>query len=89
MYKKYQRKSALVQAVQWNMEDRPDVVFDSAEGHRLKTSDFGYIPINPGDWIVEIDGKTKILKDSYFRKNYEELPEIHVNKLIFVTDCAD
>lgn len=52
-------------------------------------TDFGDVEIRFGDWVVEISGKIKVLKDEYFKEHYEVIPEkVTRPKLIFTTDCA-
>lgn len=51
-------------------------------------TDFGTVEIQFGDWVVEIDGKIKVLKDEYFKEHYEEIAEkVQRPKLVIVADC--
>ena len=52
-------------------------------------TDFGEVEINYGDWIVEINGKIKVLKDDYFKEHYEVIPDYSGRpKLVFTNDCV-
>ena len=93
MNKKYQRKSTEVTATQWfELGDHP-AVFLSYKNSFLQdsptfTTKFGDVIVSSGDWIVEINGQVKILKDEYFRENYVEIVERPISKLLFVADCV-
>lgn len=53
----------------------------------IKT-DFGTVEIQFGDWVVEINGKIKVLKDEYFKEHYEVILEkVQRPKLVIVADC--
>jgi hypothetical protein len=92
----YRRKVVEVIATQWfKMGDHPAVQlsivdeWDVDESPSIET-DFGWVGVNAGDWVVEIDGKIKILKDRYFKQHYESIPDFNYkSKFIFTTDCSD
>lgn len=51
-------------------------------------TDFGFVAVRVGDWVVEINGKVKILRDEYFKEHYELIPDYSNRpKLVFVSDC--
>ena len=88
--KLFQRKSVNVLATRWfELGDHPAVNIDNIELTPSILTDFGYVPVEQGDWVVEINGKIKILKDWYFKENYEMVPVTHdyISKLKFVSDC--
>lgn len=100
MTKKYKRIATEVIATQLTVEQSHPAVISKVVSYYgdnndiplslnyIKT-DFGEVQIEFGDWIVEINGKIKVLKDEYFKENYQLVPEVvSRKKLIIVNDCV-
>lgn len=90
MSKKYRRKVVDVIATQYTETQSHSAieVSDVFQGYSILT-DFGIVEINYGDWVIEINGKIKVLTDEYFKEHYEEIPEkVKKNQLKFVSDCV-
>jgi uncharacterized protein Usg len=87
----YRRKVVEVIATQWfKMGDHPAVIENALYLTPSIQTDFGFVEVGVGDWVVEIDGKIKILKDRYFKQHYEAIPDFNYkSKFIFTTDCSD
>lgn len=86
---RYKRKAVEVVATQYTEnQTHPAIIFnDLFRDFEIRT-DFGHVEINFGDWVVEIDGKIKVLKDEYFKEHYEVIVEkVQRPKLIIVADC--
>lgn len=86
---RYRRKVAEVVATQYTeTQSHPAIVYNhSVQDFGIET-DFGQVQINFGDWVVEINGKIKVLKDEYFKEHYEVIPEkVQRPKLVIVSDC--
>lgn len=90
MPNRYRRKATEVVATQFTKtQNHPAIVWNDLYQTSSIQTDFGFVEIEFGDWIVEINNKIKVLKDEYFKEHYEIIPEvINRPKLIFTNDCV-
>lgn len=100
MSNKYKRKSVEVIATQLRVEQSHPAIIskivsfygdnnDIPLSKNYIQTDFGEVEIEFGDWVIEIDNKIKVLKDKYFKENYEVIPDVATRKkLIIVNDCV-
>lgn len=92
---RYRRKAVEVVATQFTKTQTHPAIYhlitaDKMPDFRFSVimTDFGEVKIECGDWVVEINGKVKVLKDEYFKEHYEVIAEKTTRpKLIIVTDC--
>ena len=68
---RYQKKSLVVDAVQWfKAGDHPAVVSDGTGGNRIDTPE-GRLRVEPGDWIITgVAGENYPCKPNVFQKLY-------------------
>lgn len=86
---RYRRKVVEVIATQFTETQSHSAIIanDLYQVPSIKT-DFGTVEIQFGDWVVEINGKIKVLKDVYFKEHYEVILEkVQRPKLVIVADC--
>ncbi len=86
---RYRRKAVEVLATQFTeTQSHPAIITNDLYQVPSIQTDFGFVEVSYGDWVIEIDGKIKVLKDEYFKEHYEVIPErVTRPKLILVTDC--
>lgn len=86
---KYRRKAIEAVATQFTETQSHSAIITN-ELYQVPSiqTDFGFVEVKHGDWVVEINGKVKVLKDEYFKEHYEVIPEkVTRPKFILVTDC--
>ena len=86
----YRRKSVNVVATQVvDISSHPSLHLNALYQVLSIETDFGFVPVEIGDWVIEINSKIKILKDEYFKEHYEVIPDYsNKPKLIFTNDCV-
>ena len=71
----YQRKTPVVNAVQWtgiHSDDRVSALPMDCDAGWLPT-DMGGVVVHIGDWIVDTDGELAVMNDERFKRLYKEV----------------